>query len=213
MKGILFNTQMVQATLRGWKTNTRRPVKPQPRADDECLGVCTSSIGSNDVGKIGFGSNNCVHSLAKPPHKKDDILYARETFNPDWCNHYIYKADGGSAKAAGYAEEPKWIPSIHMPKEAARLFLKVTDVRVERLVDITNSQAQSEGVVVTGYSNSGINRANPSHFWDFSVEKYITEWDRRYANKGYEYDSEPWTWVTELDVISKEDAYKLDGAA
>src|SRR5574344_2023832 len=74
-----------------------------------------------------------------------DILYVRETWNSDWCDHAIYRADGGSAKSAGYTKEPKWRPSIHMPKEAARIFLRVTGVRVERLMDITESGAMAEG--------------------------------------------------------------------
>lgn len=88
------------------------------------------------VRAIMEGRKTVTRRAVKLPYHPGDILWVRETWNGDWCDHYIYKADGGSAKAAGYAAEPKWRPSIHMPREAARLFLRVTDVRVERLQDI-----------------------------------------------------------------------------
>lgn len=126
-KPILFNTQMVRAVLDGRKTVTRRAVKPQPPA--------TSVIRKRgSAWNWSFWADCDMGHLMRPPYQPGDILWVRETWNGDWCDHYIYKADGGSAKAAGYAAEPKWRPSIHMPKEAARLFLRVTDVRVERLL-------------------------------------------------------------------------------
>ena len=114
MKPILFNTQMVRAVLDGRKTVTRRAVKPQPPA--------TSVIRKRgSAWNWSFWADCDMGHLMQPPYQPGDILWVRETWNGDWCDHYIYKADGGSAKAAGYAAEPKWRPSIHMPKEAARL--------------------------------------------------------------------------------------------
>lgn len=111
MKPILFNTEMVRAILEDRKTVTRRIVKPP-----------------------------ALYSI-------DDILYVRETWGdysectPGGVGYYLYRADyPDGAKHYdfdGYkCDLPRWRPSVHMPKEAARLFLRVTDVRVERLQDI-----------------------------------------------------------------------------
>lgn len=112
LKPILFNTDMVRALLAGRKTVTRRVVKPQP---DEHLTT----------------GENALELLAEAcaPYRPGDLLYVRETWTQDG-DVYRYKA--------GFCDQNrKWRPSIHMPKEAARIFLRVTDVRVERLQDIT----------------------------------------------------------------------------
>ena len=138
IKPILFNTEMVRAILDGRKTCTRRIVKPQPTAH--------------------YGAQ-CI----KPPYQPGDILYVRETWErfECWncegdergncpkepkksvldktCGCYMYRA---TDEISGDA---KWHPSIHMPKEAARIWLKVTDVSVERLQEITEEQACMEG--------------------------------------------------------------------
>ncbi len=126
IKPILFNTEMVRAILDGRKTCTRRIMKPQ----------LTAHYGTQYV---------------KPPYGPGDILYVRET----WCalpvneaghmrghSVYYYKADG-DLRPEGW--RGNWHPSIRMPKEAARIWLKVTDVRVERLQNITEDGAWQEG--------------------------------------------------------------------
>ena len=143
IKPILFSTEMVRAILDWRKTCTRRIIKPQPTAH--------------------YGTQ-CV----KPPYHPGDILYVREK----WCKYgklsnleqviegtekYYYAADGANptpynsflVQRNGYDEykdTPVWHPSIHMPKEAARIWLRVTDVRVERLQKITDEQAKREGI-------------------------------------------------------------------
>ena len=132
MKGILMNTEMVKAILDGHKTVTRRLIKPV------ALGI-TYEDGS---------------PARKSPYQPGDVLYVRET----WCKFvaehiidgvwYEYKANATPAleatrKAYGY----KWRPSIHMPKEAARIFLRVIGVRVERLQEMTWRDARAEGLV------------------------------------------------------------------
>lgn len=138
IKPILFNTEMVRAILDGRKTCTRRIVKPQPTAH--------------------YGAQ-CI----KPPYQPGDILYVRETWErfECWncegdergncpkepkksvldktCGCYMYRA---TDEISGDA---KWHPSIHMPKEAARIWLKVTDVRVERLQEIDEDGVWNEG--------------------------------------------------------------------
>lgn len=169
MKQILFNTEMVRAILDERKTCTRRLVKPQPDEKHTCpLGFVTDSTEKKEVGCFGFSIDEYGGSIqyAKPSYQPGDILYVRETV---WQKTGHYLDIDGETKGIFYNEykyvatddEPKigsnhsWIkrPSIHMPKEAARIWLKVTDVKVERLQEITEVQAQAEGI--RGYSKDG----------------------------------------------------------
>ena len=147
------------------------------------------------VRAIMEGRKTVTRRAVKLPYHPGDILWVRETWNGDWCDHYIYKADGGSAKAAGYAAEPKWRPSIHMPREAARLFLRVTDVRVERLQDINLDPPGPKNQVV---------REGLRYLSDF-----IAVWDRTIKPADlhlYGWEANPWVWVIEFERISKDEA-------
>lgn len=214
MKPILFNTEMVRAILEGRKTVTRRAIRPQPEGrpirmtENSCYPGCYAIEGTPRV--------------IRPPYQPVDILYVRETWNGDWCDHYIYKADGGSAKAAGYTAEPKWRPSIHMPREAARIFLRVTDVRVERLQEISYTELLAEGVIPLGHLPGGckcsaytdgcmdgpcVNRDN-YEFWRYATP-FIKLWDRTVKPADRDtsgWDADPWVWVIEFERISKDEA-------
>ena len=124
IKPILFNTEMVQAILDGRKTCTRRVVKLPKNMSGRPVGK------SGDIGFMYLGG------IKRPPYQQGDILYVRETWShpivPSDKNRYVYRAD--EVAEDGFKNEAHiWHPSIHMPKEAARIWLKVTDVRVERL--------------------------------------------------------------------------------
>lgn len=136
MKPILFNTEMVRAILEDRKTVTRRVVKPQPRNDVEYNGDYYFEKVSSFMGWFA--------SQIAQPYRPGDILYVRETWTV-WNGNYEYKADVDSGYGpfcsnctidictGGCNSIIKWRPSIHMPREAARIFLRVTNVRVERL--------------------------------------------------------------------------------
>ncbi len=158
MKPILFNTEMVKAILDGRKTVTRRGIKPQPKSRLVyiCMGYKHKTWGYPGKDTCKYGEDESfrlpedlneeeLNKHWNPPYHTDDILYVRETWNttddcglfPPWPStgtHYMYLAD---APDSPEAKEARWRPSIHMPKEAARIFLRVTDVRVERLQEIT----------------------------------------------------------------------------
>lgn len=158
IKPILFNTEMVRANLDGRKTCTRRLVKPQPDEKHTYpLGFVTDSTEKKEVGCFGFGIDEYGGSIkyVKPPYQPEDILYVRETWNKG-LERYMYRADYSDTEKfyqGGKEIEMKWYPSIHMPKEAARIWLKCTDVRVERLQEITESGAKAEGI--RGYTKDG----------------------------------------------------------
>ena len=148
IKPILFNTEMVRAILDGRKTCTRR--LPRKQIEEKYI--------EYDEWVQAVAVPGCTYLREKefytqyPPYQPGDLLYVRETWHRytkrvgegGKCHleeRYGYKA---SIKNSEDADEP-WRPSIHMPKEAARIWLKVTDVRVERLQEITEDGALREG--------------------------------------------------------------------
>lgn len=223
MKPILFNTEMVKALLDGRKTVTRRPLKGDAREHIQ-IDVDNSVIGVYDMFE---GTVRPVLDYA--PYRTGDILYVRETFvKADDGYHYRADATPDSEqlrKDYGY----KYRPSIHMPKEAARIFLRVTDVRVERLQDITEDQTIKEGVpddwpmdkvycpICKG--DGLIGAVHPVSLGFMEVEcPHCEKGTSRFQNLWnstikpadlplYGWDASPWVWVIEFEKISKEDAY------
>lgn len=148
-KPILFNTEMVQAILEGRKSKTRRILK-RPFIEvngDSC------SLRETEEDDICFGANwkECLNVIIGDyaPYKPGDILYVRETW-AEMPYGYVYRADGEEPE--GWDPDDRWRPSIHMPKEAARIFLRVKNVEVERLQDsFSHTEAavlefQAEGI-------------------------------------------------------------------
>ena len=189
MKPILFNTEMVKALLDGRKTVTRRPLKGDAREHIQ-IDVDNSVIGVYDMFE---GTVRPVLDYA--PYRPGDILYVRETFG--WFseeNKYVYKASDFECVAIdGF----KWSPSLHMPKEAARIFLRVTGVRVERLQDI--ECIATEGIAMVPADDKRDPRYYFAKLWDSTVKKSDLPL--------YGWDASPWVWVIEFERISKEDAY------
>lgn len=220
MKPILFNTDMVRAILDGRKTVTRRAVKPRFRVGEQSWQVITEKHSGKYVRIEYLDEWEDVTRYMKEPFLPGDILYVRETFcrfDPDHIvdgNKYAYYADATPEserirKEYGY----KWRPSIHMPKEAARLFLRVTDVRVERLQDITEDQAHVEGCysyrdLLDGVDSANFDLTARDAFGDV-WESTIKPADRPI----YGWEANPWVWVIEFERISKEMALELEKGA
>lgn len=220
MKPILFNTEMVRAILDGRKTQTRRVIKSldglsfyraEPSEDAyEALGKWDFFYGWLEGGVI-FDACASV----KAPYSIGDILWVRETWNGDWCDHYIYKADGGSAVSAGYDKEPRWHPSIHMPREAARIFLRVTDVQVERLNEISQSDAIDEGALTCDLCETDeykescekAKREGSKPPIGYSPrERFAALWDSTIKNteiSKYGWYANPWVWVIKFEQCDK----------
>lgn len=197
---ILFNTEMVRAILDGRKSCTRRIIKPQPQSR-----LCYTFAGGN-CGTWGYPSKTAHESWGdeyrlpdgitdeelqrrwKPPYRADDILYVRETWSPVFVRprRYLYKVECKEAENLPI----KWHPSIHMPKEAARIWLKVTDVRVERLQDMTDDDAEAEGCF--DYTSTALGFPD---VWDSTIKK--SDLDR------YGWDANPWVWVIEFERCDK----------
>lgn len=194
MKPILFNTEMVRTILDGRKTVTRRVIKPRYR-DDECgWTVCINSY-SHLVDDVAYtdGDGACTRSM-KPPYQVGNILYVRETWR-EYNGKYFFKANEPK-EYDDYKTSPKWKPSIHMPKEAARIFLKVTDVRVERLQDMKTVDFQKEGMQANSIPD----------WWNIIEQKFRKLWDSTVPKKDleqYGWDANPWVWVIEFERFEK----------
>lgn len=190
-KPMLFNTEMVRAILDGRKTQTRRIIKlPE--------GMTGRQVGEsgNPDNPIGF-SYPC--GIKRPPCDAGDILWVRET----WCEpyalgQYAYHADYADydiipnpyGRVSSSANMFRWHPSIHMPKEAARTFLKVKDVRAERLRDMNDPDLAKEG------------------FSDWI--RFISLWNSTIKSVDcdrYDWDSDPWVWVIEFERTEKPEGW------
>lgn len=210
IKPILFNTEMVRAIMDGRKSCTRRMVKPQPNEKHTYpLGFVTDSTEKKDVGCFGFGINEYSGSIqyTKPQYQPGDILYVRETWgHPISLNsdkQYVFRAD--KIAESGFKNDSHiWHPSIHMPKEAARIWLKVTNVRVERLQDITEDGAEAEGAI----DNRGFIHS-PENEYDriYTAREYFIKIRDRTIKKSdldiYGWDVNPWLWVIEFERCEK----------
>ena len=208
IKPILFNTEMVRAIMDGRKSCTRRMVKPQPDEKHTYpLGFVTDSTEKKEVGCFGFGINEYGGSIqyAKPQYQPGDLLYVRETFIQAAARTFWYKADDNLWMPKGL----HWKPSIHMPKEAARIWLKVTNVRVERLQDITEDGAEAEGVIDNrGFIHSPENEYDRIYT---AREHFIEIWDRTIKKSdldSYGWDANPWVWVIEFERCEPQEGHK-----
>lgn len=193
-KPILFNTEMVRAILEGRKTTTRRILKLPKHIKKQENGLYTL-----------FADGTCYENqhleeivdYIKQPYKLGDYLYVRETWanvNTLVCPCYYYRA---SEELPDWALGG-WKPSIHMPKQAARIFLRVTDVRVERLNDITEEEAVKEGLY------KGWHYLHTSSLAVTAKQAFMWLWDMtiklKYRHK-YGWIANPWVWVIEFERV------------
>ncbi len=203
-KPILFNTEMVKAILDGRKTQTRRVVKPQPEYD---------IVQTNDSPPRFFDGDfmdHVINNYVKCPYgQPGDELWVRETFtfdigemppidqngNPDLKEVIIYKAtDHDPACYDG-----KWIPSIFMPREKSRIQLKVKDIRVERVQDISEDDIKAEGLSMHLMDICVV--FSEKHNGTYGLrEKWIELWNSINFDRGFGWTLNPWVWVVEFEV-------------
>ena len=219
---ILFSAPMVRAILEGRKTVTRREVKPQPPEGHKWRGWVVDSTCSREIGTASWGDGtgalqrNSVYARC-PYGKPGDRLWVRETFidlrgtgvehrpDPDGpLQRYAYAADCRPGSHSDEARKDfglKYKPSIHMPRAACRILLEITDVRVERLQDITEEQAKAEGVRL--YSD----HAELGDWWHVEgVETYSADprksFELLWSSVGGDWQANPWVWVVEFKRVT-----------
>lgn len=216
IKPILFNTEMVRAILDGRKSCTRRLVKT--RRKDACGFYVTRKTDGTFAGIYEYDESEIMFdNPLEPLYQPGDILYVRETVwqkighyldidgetKPSWYNEFKYVASDEKPET-GWNYSWAKRPSIHMPKEAARIWLKVTDVRVERLQEITEAGAEAEGAV----NNIGMIHA-PDNEYDHihtAKEHFIEIWNSTIKKSDidrYGWDANPYVWVIEFERCEK----------
>lgn len=195
IKPILFNTKMVRAILEGRKSCTRRLVKFLSGENPQWTGYIKDGL------MLYNGRNEpCIR---KAPYHPGDILYVRETWGEGYEEGtYIYRASDKLAGLPTFKESSKLIyhPSIHMPKEAARIWLRVTDVRVERLQEITVESALAEGtdkyIHLNGKFDENAILTSFMGIWNSTIKN--SDLDR------YGWNANPWVWVIKFEQVKSQ---------
>ena len=224
-KPIIFSTPMVQALLntkpgvwppepidegKPFKSQTRRAIKPQP----EYLygdGRRKSYKWEDGIFALDFYPKRTA-LLDYCPYKPGDILWVRETFgifnDEDEAVYLHYKADEGNPEKPKYFG--KWKPSIFMPRKAARLFLEVKEVRVERLQDITEADAKAEGIAANCIAYDIEHCFTDEEIGCTACNKmnavaFKKLWDTINAKRGYPWEDNPWVFVYEFIGSARRD--------
>lgn len=198
-KPIIFSTEMVSAILDERKSMTRRVIRPQPPefATLKMYGEKPSC----------FYCVDREQTEIRIPYQKGDLLWVRETWSKDENGEYVYRSNYGTTKDDSFPPTMfKWKPSIYMPREAARIFLRVTGVRVERLQDITEKDAHYEGVHPWGLETQQrmdkwcryTQITDPGRMTGTFRGEFAAFWDSLNAKRGYGWKENPWVWVIEF---------------
>ncbi len=216
-KPILFKDDMIRAILEGRKTQTRRIMKPQPVIDSDGWfrwdgHKPNSKLGAYASNHIDLQAISIFVGVSCPYGQPGDRLWVRETFqgpllsyeqaqeffnhrekfeSPRYCQ---YRADGGPAPVFVNADDEErygWRPSIHMPRWASRITLEITDVRVERLQDISEEDAEAEGADPVLVPPDGGDYPHRQGFLDL--------WESIYGQDSW--DANPWVWCISFKRI------------
>ncbi len=209
---ILFSGPMIRALLEGRKTQTRRTLKPQPQADMSLVGVYAPAL----TAVFGYVTPDADFKVPLR-YMPGDRLWVREAWKPipksrpggyfvpgsPFCGlNTFYRADGNCPL---WANGP-WKPSIFMPRSASRLTLIVTDVRVQRLQEISEADAEAEGIerkVICGAGEVWKHYGNPNApvGWQLATQSFETLWDSLNASRGFGWEANPWVTALTFEVI------------
>lgn len=232
---ILFSDPMIQALLRGRKTMTRRVVKPQPswpsgQEPDQIARIQGGFVDGYGVGhECAYGQpgdllwvrETWAPAFCSISYEYGEACYFKwdsEMYGPlSQDAHGLslhYRADGEDVNPAEFSmphgNEIGWKPSIHMPRWASRLTLRLTDVRVERVQDISEEDSAAEGVRTSFLPLAGPNGTTVWHVEEYPTPKCSTEgardcfagtWNYINSPKGYGWEANPWVWCLSFSVI------------
>lgn len=202
IKPILFNTEMVRAILDGRKTCTRRLVRFLPGENPQWTGYIRDGL------MLYNGKNEpCIR---KAPYQPGDTLYVRETWKKAPNGYYYYE----DWQRGDIADLTKWKPSIHMPKEAARIWIKIMNVRVERLQEMKPVDVIKEGAYpdcwdcLNTYGESGSQCCYGTEEQCSQCDEVMMEWEKLWTSTikksdldCYGWDANPYVFVIEFVKI------------
>lgn len=201
IKPILFNSRMVRAILDGRKTVTRRVVEGAENYSEFFglktlpLAVISKKMRISETCHLCaiFDRDGLLHShIAKAPYEPEDVLWVRET----WAQVngvYYYRADDKENLGVFGG----WCPSTQMPRDAARIWLRVTNVSVERLQDIDEAGAEAEGGQALIWKGKPVRTAR---------EDFALAWGKPIKSVDYwryGWEANPWVWVFEFERCEK----------
>lgn len=192
---MIFNGEMVRAILDGRKTQTRRIMKNHPAGDYPDTPALIRSVGGGFQWYGHYGESSIFNC---PFGAVGDRIWVRETWAeagagaPDLK---LYRANYPEHVPTHYenvppADEIRWTPSIHMPRWASRLTLEITSVRVERLRDLSEDDAKTEGITPP---SGGVLPG-----WEYRIN-FRDLWMSIYGADNWE--ANPWVWVIEFKVV------------
>jgi hypothetical protein len=210
----------VQAILDGRRTQLRQVMKPQPPEWCTQFGYTAFTPAGHISGRGDYGEGEPAEKFFKCPYgAPGDLLWVRETFayatdfgyDTDYVFYRASYANGGI-----YDDVKRWKPSIHMPRWASRIQLRITDMRVERVQEITEEDAKAEGIravtkdgelfkycVYDMGDHSSIPWADMPRD---AITAFFTLWNTINAARGFGWDSNPWVWVVSFERVEQEES-------
>lgn len=212
MKSIIMTVESVKAILAGRKTMERRVIKDViPPSEVFCIEPDIGTYGVTE--RTPDGEPVCQYE-APLPYKPGDVLQVKETYAKLNNDEYLYMATNPDVNVSimrhaknADGRSDRWMSPILMPREAARLFLRVTSVRVERVQDIRFMDALKEGVTSDFTEYEGrlkhfeIAVANAYAAQQAAIDAYHVLWDGLNAKRGYGWDANPWVWVIGFERV------------
>ena len=201
MKSIRLKTNEVQAVLKGNKTQIRIPIKES-----------WSKVVPDKRNRLPLAFWVDDSKWVKPAIQPNDVLWVKEKFNDTETTSVIYAADKdfidyGCKKVDDFLfmeNEIKWRPSIHMPREAARLFLKVKGVKVERLQNITNADIKAEGTILINSNDEFDNEFSEEVMWNMAFQTLWNSTIKKQDLDKYGWNVNPYIWIIEFEVTKNE---------
>lgn len=204
---IIFNGDMVRAILDGRQTQTRRPIVPQPvsfRNGWYDWGYAVGASRATSPKSVFWNAEAYAERGEAPPlapycpfGQPGDRLWVRETWWPEMYYEpcpVLYATDA-DRPPMGF----RWRPSIHMPRWASRITLEITDVRVQRLQEISLADIEHEGV----------------DYWNAPdkspADAFSTAWDSIYAKRGLGWEQNPWVWAITFRRLEPPNSAILEG--
>lgn len=190
---IIFSGLMVLQILAGYKTITRRLVRPQPSKGPE-PGMWHAStvlpIESSDIWLMRDDKSPSLISAIRCPYGKEgDLLWVKEAFYESTSDDSAirYKANCSDLEQAGI----RWISPLFMPRQASRITLKIARIRAERLQDITEEDANQEGFP----SQLSCTSFNPARM------NFAIYWDQLHQKPGTRWADNPWVWRVQFEKV------------
>lgn len=227
---MLFNTEMVQALLDDRKGATRRIVKGY--IPDDAIWGYTAFTPKGYISCRGTFVDGYGEKFFKLPCAKGDIIYVRETWKCWRAHRYeatadiMFRAGGDGVQLQfengntdsinrfdydrfvnkWFSHNGEWKPSLFMPKEAARIWLKIRDVRVERLQDMTEEDAKREGCAAWYHEYRGAVFGDEDAEEGTAMDMFKDIWHSTIKKADiqlYGWENNPWVWVIEFERCEK----------